>query len=71
MSRSHGIGVNISYQPVALIVFITTCSKKYQNNRTGTVVIIIHNQILSHTVIRDNTAGHFSNQVYLVTRIGC
>ena len=24
MSRSHGIGMNISYQPVALIVFITS-----------------------------------------------
>ena len=24
MSRSHDIGMNVSYQPVALIVFITT-----------------------------------------------
>ena len=62
-----GIGMNISYQPVALIVFIASWSQKSQNNRTGTVFIIVHNQILSYTVIRDNTAGHVSNQVYLVT----
>ena len=48
MSRSHGIGMNISYQPVALIVFISILlvDQKSQNNRTGTVFIIVHNQIL-------------------------
>ena len=30
------VGMNISYQPVALIVFITSSSEKSQNNRTGT-----------------------------------
>ena len=64
MSRSHGIEMNISYQPVALIVFITSWSEKSQNNRIGTVFIIVHNQILSYTVIQDNTAGHFSIQVF-------
>ena len=65
-----GIGMYISYQPVALIVFVTSWPQKSQNNRTGTVFIIVHNQILSDTVIRDNMAEHFSNQVYLVKRIG-
>ena len=46
MSRSHGIGMNISYQPVALIVYLLLVDQKSQNNRTGTVFIIIHNQIL-------------------------
>ena len=27
MTRSHGVGMNISYQPVALIVFITSSSE--------------------------------------------
>ena len=36
MSRNHGIGMNISYQPLELIVFITSWS---ENNRTGVYLV--------------------------------
>ena len=36
MSRSLGIGMNISYQPLGLIVFITSWS---ENNRTGVYLV--------------------------------